>query len=141
MKKRNLFIVILFSLLTMFVTENVQAQQSNISSGRETLVNTVNVAAGTYRYAYTMGVFRNLSLHIQALGGVTVTFWATNDPSASTVSDDHWVDITELVFGALNLVDESGIYFIDTSILPYKFMIKYVTTDNTNSLKVIQIRY
>ena len=141
MKKRNLFIVILFSLLTMFVTENVQAQQSNISSGRETLVNTVNVAAGTYRYAYTMGVFRNLSLHIQCSGGVTVTYWASNDPSASSTSDDHWVDVTELVFGATNLVDANGIYFIDTSFLPYKFMIKYVTTDNTNSMQVMQVRY
>lgn len=141
MKLRNFLIVIIFSLLSILMTENIQAQQSNISSGRETLIDVTNKTAGTYRYAYTMGVFRNLSLQIECSGGVTVTFWATNDPTASTTSDSSWVDITELVFGDVSLIDSNAMYFIDTKFLVYKFMIKYEMADNTNNLKVLQIRY
>lgn len=142
MNHKNLFLVIIFTILTFFtINEQVFSQQDNVSSGRETLVNVTNVAANTYRYAYSMSYFRNLSLHIQVSGGVTVTYWATNDERANTSSDNYWVDITELIFGTTDLVDDNGLYFIDTRILPLKFMIKYVTSDNTNSIVIKQIRY
>lgn len=141
MKKNFLFglLIILASLLCF--NEVTQAQQQNVSSGREVIIDVANVDAATYRSVFSMGYFRNLSMHIQALGGVTVTIWATNDAVASTTSDNNWVDITELITGEASIVDKSGIYFIDTKILPFKFMIKYITSDNTNSLKVINIRY
>lgn len=140
---RNNFLFGLLFFITSFlcVTETVQAQQDNISSGREIVIDVTNVDADTYRYSFSMNIFRNLSMHVQAAGGVTVTIWATNDATASTTSDAKWVDITELITGQTSLVDISGIYFIDTRILPFKFMIKYVTSDNTNFLKVINIRY
>jgi len=103
----------------------------------EELIDEVNVAVGTYRKSFEMETYRNASIHLKGTGGVTFSIWATNDSSATELSDDGWVDVSQSILGVSNLIDDEGIYFVDTSQMPLKFMIKYTTTDTSNAIDAL----
>ncbi|MEM4260409.1 MAG: hypothetical protein QXG00_04190 [Candidatus Woesearchaeota archaeon] len=140
MRKKFFAILFVFFLSAIFLSVETTAQTVS-TSGRETIINFTNKAPGTYREVFSLGNYRYLSMHLQCSGGVTVTFWATNDPLANSLSDNYWVDVTQLLTGQSSITDQSGLFFIDTPFITYKLMVKYVLSDNTNYMKIINIRY
>lgn len=100
------------------------------------LVDETNLDADTYRYIINMESYKNLSLHLKGSGGVTFTVWASNDDTADDSADAGWVDISSDVLGGASITDDEGIYFIDTSYIPERLMIKVVTSDATNAVDI-----
>ena len=100
----------------------------------EHIIDEANVAAATYRKEFTATGYRDFSFHLNGSGGVTFTIWATNDDTTDETSDTGWIDISSSILGSVSLVDDSGIYFIDTQQMPLKYMIKYVASDATNAV-------
>lgn len=83
--------------------------------------------------------------------GVNFRIFATLNSSAATPADEaavsaDWVDTSSEILGSapLNLgaaATESGIYFIDTETMPYKFIVQYTPTDGTNTCDIFLRRY
>ena len=59
-----------------------------------------------------------------------MTFWATNNEDADDSADTDWVDISNTLFGAANIsannTTTEGIYFLDTAMIPLRYMVKVV---------------
>lgn len=104
--------------------------------GPEHLVDETNLAAGSYRYEFSMDGYKHASIQWNNSGGVTMTIWAANDTSADTSSDSGWEDVTTEVTGNASEADNNGIAFIDTNMCVGKFMIRMITSDSSNSLDV-----
>lgn len=102
----------------------------------EQVVSATNVAAATYRTIIDVEGYRNGALQLKGSGGVTFTIWASLDDTADDTADTGWIDVSTLIIGAANLVDSEDIFFIDTNIMPDRFMIKYVTSVATNAIDV-----
>ncbi len=105
------------------------------------IIDELNVSAGTTRVEVQAESFKYHALYLAGSGGVTFTIWAALDPSATTASDAGWKDISDIVMGVASLVDSADVYFIDTPMMPEKFMIKYVTTDSTNAVDAFWRKY
>jgi hypothetical protein len=99
----------------------------------EHIIDEADVDADTYRVEFYPGNTKNLSIHVKGSGGVTITLHETNDDSADTSSDDGWNDITNDVFGSATLVDTGAMAHIKSR-KPLKYMVKYVTSDDTNAI-------
>ncbi len=102
----------------------------------EHIIDSTNDDTTTVRTIIYADTYPQMSLHLKGSGGVTFTIWASNDDTADDTSDNGWVDISSTVMGVASLVDSEGIYFIDTKMIPERYMIKYVTTDATNASDV-----
>ena len=100
----------------------------------EHVIDVADVSADTYRKVIEQEGYRNACLHLNVSGGVTATIWASLDDTADATADTGWIDVSTLVLGAASLVDGSGIYFVDSYIMPDRYMIKYVTSDATNAV-------
>lgn len=111
------------------------------TEGATHLIEETDKTAGTYRVEIESEGYKNMSLHLKGSGGVTFTLFATNDETADTTADTGWVDVTNSIIGGTNLVDDEGIYFVDTPQLPLKWMVKYVTSDATNAVDAWIIKY
>lgn len=107
----------------------------------ENVVSVVNAVTGTYRVEWEMASYKYMSIQIALTGGVTGTIWATNDSNADTDSDLDWVDTSADILGQSSVVDDKGIYFVDTPTMPLKFMFKYICGDATNAVDVHLIKY
>lgn len=107
----------------------------------EHVVDETNVAADTYRIVVNQEGYRNACLQLNGSGGVTFTVWASLDDTADDSADTGWIDISTSILGAASLVDDSGIYFVDTTLMPDRYMFKYVTSDTTNSVDAWFKRY
>jgi len=100
----------------------------------EHIIDEANVSAATYRKEFTADGYRNFSFHLNVSGGITTTIWATNDDTTDETADTGWIDVSSSILGSASLVDSSGIYFVDTDMMPLKWMIKYVASDATNAV-------
>lgn len=104
------------------------------------LVDKTNVAASTYRAEFSMQDNQYCSIHIRISGGVTMYIYGTNDVEATTASDTGWIDMSSLIFGAASIADTEDLYFVEVPLRCSKYMIKYVTADATNAIKVMLMR-
>ncbi len=107
--------------------------------GPEHIIDETNQSASTYRSIIDLNSYKDLSLHWVLSGGVTLTFWASNDASADDSSDTGWEDVTSIVTGNASEVDNSGIAFVDI-IRVDRLMIKYVTSDATNATDIFTMK-
>jgi len=104
--------------------------------------------AVTSRYVIPMESYKNLSLHIKLANSdagdtITLTMWATNNADADDSADTDWVDVSSTILGAATKAINNGtleeIYFVDTNIIPLKYMIKTITVSggsDTNAADV-----
>ncbi len=81
--------------------------------------------------------YKNHVIQLACSGGVTMKLYATLDPSATTASLTYWEDISTTVMGAASLVDSTGLYFIDTAMMPVRFMVEYTLTDTSNAIDAL----
>ncbi len=107
----------------------------------EHLVDETNEAAASYRKVIQADTYKHMCIHLKGSGGVTFTVWASNDDTADDSADTGWVDVSTTVLGAASLVDSEGIYFIDTAMMPERYMIKHVTSDSSNATDIWCKRY
>ncbi len=115
------------------VRENNPVTTQNVDAN---IVSVTNVASGTYRVAVDHQNYNDGSLQWNISGGVTLTFWASNDEDADATADTGWEDITVRVTGNTSEVDNSGIAFLDTKFRANQIMVKYVTSDSSNAVDV-----
>ena len=104
--------------------------------------------AVTSRYVIPMEGYKHLSMHIKlattnAGDTITLTVFATNNSDADDSADTDWVDVSTTILGAANKSANNStteeIYFVDTALIPLKFMVKTVTVSggtNTNAADV-----
>lgn len=100
-----------------------------------------------------MQAYRNLALQLtgnSSGSGVTFTIWATLNPDAVVPSDGDaapsadWVDISTLILGAATITLNGGasdLFFIDTEIMPDRFIIRYDCDNATNSTDIFIRKY
>jgi len=69
--------------------------------------------------------------------------WATNNADADDSADTDWVDVSSTITGAASKAANNAtleeIYFIDTNMIPLKYMVKTVTVSggtDTNAADV-----
>jgi len=87
------------------------------------------------RFEIPMEGYRFLSIHAKLVTGdvnnvAYMKLYATNNVLADTTDDTDWVDVSTSVLGAAQIsatnTTTEGIYFVDTSTIALKFMIKIV---------------
>lgn len=92
--------------------------------------------AVTSRYVIPMESYKNLSIHIKLVNSnagdtITLTVYATNNADADDSADDDWVHVSSTILGAaskaVNNTSLEEIYFVDTNMIPLKYMIKTIT--------------
>lgn len=102
----------------------------------EPIVDEANEAAATYRKMFSMQGYSNASIQWNISGGVTMTVWTTNDPSADESADTGWEDSTTEITGNASEVDNTGIALIPT-LRVRAVMIKRITSDASNASDVL----
>ncbi len=105
------------------------------------VIDEVNKAMGTYRVVINSVSYRNHVVQLAGSGGVTFKIYATIDPSATTASLNYWEDISSTVMGAASLVDSTGLYFLDTYMMPTRFMLEYILSDGSNAIDALWRKY
>lgn len=92
--------------------------------------------AVTSRYVIPMESFKNISIQVKlantnAGDTITLTMYATNNADADDSADTDWVDVSSTILGAANKSVNNAtleeIYFVDTNMIPLKYMIKTIT--------------
>ena len=106
----------------------------NHFTGVEHIIDEAKVDADTYRVIIHFDSYKNASLHLKGSGGVTFTIWGSNDSTADSSADTGWVDLSTKIMGSSSLVDSEDLYFIDSSFVVDRLMIKYVTSDSSNAV-------
>lgn len=101
------------------------------------VINETNVAAATYRERFSTKDYRDVTAHLECSGGVTMTVWVSNKEDPSTSSDADWIDT------GVTVTDSKQVY---SSKKDFQgkwvwIMIKYVTSDATNSIEADIMRY
>ncbi len=98
------------------------------------IINELNKTAGTYRIEVFSDSYKNHAIQLAGSGGVTFKLYATLDPTATTSSVTYWEDVSNTIMGAASLVNSTGLYFVDTAMMPVRFMVEYVLSDATNAI-------
>ena len=97
----------------------------------EGAIDVTNVAAATYREVFQFAGYDNATIGVICAGGVTVSLFGTNNPDADDTADTGWISIS-----GSTIVDTTDGWVI-TGQEPWdRIMIKYVTSDASNSLVV-----
>ena len=104
--------------------------------------------AVTSRYIIPMESYKNLSFHFKLSNSnagdtITMTMFATNNSDADDSADTDWVDVTTTILGTATKSVNNGtleeIHFVDSSLIPLKYMVKTVTVSggsDTNAADV-----
>jgi len=103
----------------------------------EHLINVSAVGdAVTSRYVVPMEGYKHLAIHFKLFNSaagdtITLTVFATLNADADDAADTDWVDVTVTVLGAATKSVNNGtleeIHFVDTVVIPLKYMFKTVT--------------
>jgi len=102
----------------------------------ETVLDLTDTAVATIRTIIDWTDVRSGSIHLNCTGGVTFTLWASNNSAADNSADTNWIDVSTLILGAASIVDNAVFKPINPDILmPDRFMLKYVTSDTTNTVQ------
>ena len=108
----------------------------------EPIIDETNLDTDSVYAPFYMASYQYFSLHVNVSGGVIVTVYVSNNSAASDTDEtSDWVDYSSTIFGAANVEDSEGLYFQDTPIMPLKFLVKVVTTDNSNAADIFLRRH
>lgn len=100
-----------------------------------------------------MDGYRNMALQLTGTSsgsGVTFKIYGTLNPSAATPADlaaapsSDWVDLSTTILGAATVVLDSGasgLYFENTSLMVYKYIVQYEPDNATNETDIFVRRY
>ncbi len=128
------------SLGSKNVTELAPAWGQNYS---DIFLNETDLAIGVYRkiLPWVEDDVATGSIHIQISANVEITIWASNNSNADETSDLNWVDVSNEIMAIPSLSGLANeIYFIDTKLRPEKLMVKYETTNASNTVLLNTVR-
>jgi len=139
---------LLFDYLNELIGEtNTDSEGATIVSDKyEEIVHNVNgtnLTANTRYLVLDCEGYTSFAIQLLGSGGVTFTAYMTlsEDASNTNETDTKWEDATPLLFSAASIVDSGGIALLDTTVMPKKILIKYVTSDTTNKVDIWSRRY
>lgn len=92
-------------------------------------IDETNVAAATYRVVLDFNGYDNATVNVICAGGVTVDIFGSNNALADDTADTGWVSLS-----ATSIVDNTDGWVINGQEPWAKLMIKYVTSDASNSI-------
>ena len=97
----------------------------------EGVIDVTNVAASTYREVFDFDGYDNATIDVICAGGVTVSLFVTDNPDADDSADTGWVSAS-----ATTITDTTSGWVLSGQEPWDRIMIKYVTSDSSNSLVV-----
>lgn len=99
-----------------------------------------------------MSGYRNMAIQLtgtSSTAGVTFKIYGTLNTAAATPADgdaapsSDWIDMSTDIFGAATVVlnGTSGIYFVDTNTMVYKYIVQYEPDHVTNETDIFLRKY